>query len=188
MNYVVHDISHHVSLSQEVDLPELPSNAMYLQHANECYDWGTFGWALSNQTISADDYKYFIFLNSSVRGPILPSYLKVYIPSYCAILYAIQAAHTPHCCPHLKCSVRVACLSITAVSLQGVKHYSELMTGVLDKSDAAGSVKLAGPTINCEATVTLPGDKQRSNPHVQSFAVATDQTGVFMGASACFRA
>jgi hypothetical protein len=25
-------------------LPALPSNARYIWHQNECYDWGTFGW------------------------------------------------------------------------------------------------------------------------------------------------
>lgn len=27
-------------------LPRLPPNARYLHHANECYDWGSFGWVL----------------------------------------------------------------------------------------------------------------------------------------------
>ena len=38
-------------------------------------------------------------------------------------------------------------------------------------------VKLVGPSINCEESVTIEGDLSRSNPHVQSFAVATDQVG-----------
>ena len=29
------------------DLPLLPRNARYVMHANECYDWGTFGWLLA---------------------------------------------------------------------------------------------------------------------------------------------
>ena len=27
--------------------PELPSNARYIEHPNECFDWGTIGWLLS---------------------------------------------------------------------------------------------------------------------------------------------
>lgn len=62
---------------QAGDLPELPDNAEYVKHANECYDWGTFGWAIREGIIDPGAYKYFIFLNSSVRGPFLPPYLKV---------------------------------------------------------------------------------------------------------------
>lgn len=64
--------------------------------------------------------------------------------------------------------------------LQGKMHFSELMTGMLNLDDAANSIKMVGPSINCEGTVKLPGGLQRSNPHVQSFAVATDQTGVHL--------
>ena len=32
---------------EDLNLPGLPSNAEYVQHTNECYDWGTFAWALS---------------------------------------------------------------------------------------------------------------------------------------------
>jgi hypothetical protein len=62
---------------QDVPLPDLPANAKYLHHANECFDWGTFGWALEHEKVQVRDYKYFIFLNSSVRGPFLPPYLQV---------------------------------------------------------------------------------------------------------------
>ena len=58
-------------------MPELPSNAKYLHHSNECFDWGTFGWAMKQENVQVADYKYFIFLNSSVRGPFLPPYLQV---------------------------------------------------------------------------------------------------------------
>jgi hypothetical protein len=64
---------------QETELPELPSNARYARHKNECFDWGTFGWALNTQNINIHHYKYFIFLNSSVRGPFLPPYIPVRI-------------------------------------------------------------------------------------------------------------
>lgn len=62
---------------QEVELPELPPNARYLHHPNQCYDWGTFGWVLKTEDIDTTAYKHFIFLNSSVRGPFLPPYLQV---------------------------------------------------------------------------------------------------------------
>jgi len=58
----------------ETNLPKLPSYAHYIQHENKCFDLGTIGWFLSNGKINLNNYKYFIFLNSSVRGPYLVSY------------------------------------------------------------------------------------------------------------------
>lgn len=58
-------------------LPKLPSNARYITHPNECFDLGTIGWALSLPDIAPTlhEYTYFIWLNSSVRGPFMPAYL-----------------------------------------------------------------------------------------------------------------
>lgn len=58
-------------------LPELPANARYVWHENKCFDWGTFGWAFESGEVVPAGYKYYIFLNSSVRGPFLPPYLQV---------------------------------------------------------------------------------------------------------------
>jgi hypothetical protein len=58
----------------ESKLPILPSNAHYVQHENKCFDVGTVGWFLSSGMIDKNRYKYFIFLNSSVRGPFIVSY------------------------------------------------------------------------------------------------------------------
>lgn len=65
-------------LSQPEPLPPLPSNARYLHHPNECYDIGTVGWVLDSQLgkRGTKPYRYFVWLNSSVRGPFLPSYLR----------------------------------------------------------------------------------------------------------------
>ena len=62
---------------QAITLPVLPPNARYTVHVNECYDWGTFGWFLKTQNVDLTKYKHFIFLNSSVRGPFLPPYVRV---------------------------------------------------------------------------------------------------------------
>ena len=61
----------------ETKLPSLPSNAQYVYHENECYDWGTFGWLLDSGHVDASKFQYFIFMNSSVRGPFLPPYWPV---------------------------------------------------------------------------------------------------------------
>ena len=52
-------------------------------------------------------------------------------------------------------------------------HFTELMTNKL-----VGDVKLVGPTINCEGTAEFTTGERRQNPHVQSFAVATDAEGM----------
>ena len=62
-------------------LPALPSNARYVLHKNVCMDWGTFGWLLDLPSSHSDAvntalYRYFFLLNSSVKGPFLPSYLE----------------------------------------------------------------------------------------------------------------
>eukprot|EP00892_Ulva_mutabilis_P000943 jgi/Ulvmu1/1084/UM105_0043.1 len=113
------------------DLPQLPANARYVRHENRCYDWGTFGWALQSGVVSTEGYKYFIFLNSSVRGPFLPPYLR------------------------------------------GLMHFTEIMTRHI-----SADVKLVGPTISCGQFEQPGGGGMISNPHVQSFAVATDTVGL----------
>ena len=56
--------------------------------------------------------------------------------------------------------------------MQGEHHWSRVFTGRLGEQ-----VKLVGSTISCEGS-HLHGDsskERRQNPHVQSYAVATDQ-------------
>jgi len=75
-------------------MPLLPKgNAYYVQHENKCYDFGTAGWFIekftygnpwSNQTSNTTQnenrkldlkrYKYFILMNSSIRGPFFTPY------------------------------------------------------------------------------------------------------------------
>ena len=58
-------------------LPTLPKVAKYIPHQNLCYDWGTLGWFLfQSGFINQNKFDYFFFINSSVRGPFLPSYVK----------------------------------------------------------------------------------------------------------------
>lgn len=115
------------------DLPPLPDNVLAVRHPNECFDWGTFGWAIENKVADTSKYRYVIFLNSSVRGPFLPAYWP----------------------PEM--------------------HWSRILTGRINEE-----VKLVGATISCEGANkggVLSGE-MRSNPHVQSYVVATDQTGL----------
>ena len=76
-----HDADYYFILQQiknkvpdEKKLPPLPSNAQYIQHEDKCFDLGSIGWLLSTGRIDRTKYKYFVFLNSSVRGPFIVSY------------------------------------------------------------------------------------------------------------------
>jgi hypothetical protein len=92
---------------------------------------GTFGWVLfDSKAVDYTLYKYFVFLNSSVRGPYMPSYLS------------------------------------------GHLSWTQAFVAILDDQ-----VKLAGPSINCEKAnwKADPSQRTRHNPHVQSYAVATDR-------------
>lgn len=55
-------------------------NIKIFYRENKDYDFGAYNYALKQ--INIDDYKYFFFLNTSIRGPFIPSYnnIKWYIP------------------------------------------------------------------------------------------------------------
>jgi hypothetical protein len=112
---------------------KLPPNARVERHQNGCYDWGTIGWLFDTKKVDTSKYKYFIFMNSSVRGPFIPTYG------------------------------------------QGFKRWHEqIVSRITDK------VKLVGPTISCEGSPkdgNIDGE-WRTNPHVQSYVLATDQVGL----------
>jgi hypothetical protein len=57
-----------------VDIPNV-SNIRVLSKANEDYDFGAYNHALNN--IQYDQYKYIIFMNTSVRGPFIPPYVRM---------------------------------------------------------------------------------------------------------------
>eukprot|EP01023_Acetabularia_acetabulum_P067271 TRINITY_DN9240_c0_g1_i4.p1 TRINITY_DN9240_c0_g1~~TRINITY_DN9240_c0_g1_i4.p1 ORF type:complete len:416 (-),score=42.65 TRINITY_DN9240_c0_g1_i4:643-1866(-) len=111
-------------------LPNLPLNAKYVYHPNAGYDWGTYGWIIDEKIINIDEYKYFLFVNSSVRGPYMPAYIKP------------------------------------------IARWVDLFISKLNDQ-----VKLVGPTINCEISHDGEG-MTRTNPHVQSYAMATDRIGL----------
>ncbi|KAL4428545.1 hypothetical protein ABPG75_002634 [Micractinium tetrahymenae] len=115
------------------DLPALPPNARYLYHKNECYDWGTIGWVFSTGQANPEDYKFFLFMNSSVRGPFVPPYAR------------------------------------------GYTRWQDLFFNKLDDH-----IKLVGPTISCEGSPWQGNAKGewRTNPHVQSYVLATDKVGL----------
>lgn len=114
-------------LTELSNKPRLPSNAKLVNHSNTCFDIGTVGWVLEHHVPNVRAYSYFIFLNSSVRGPFLPAYL-----------------------PH-------------------TVHWTTAFTSKLSTD-----VKLVGSTINCGGAYSVD-DPQ---PHVQTYAVATDQRGL----------
>ncbi|KAK9810073.1 hypothetical protein WJX72_004380 [[Myrmecia] bisecta] len=76
------DHCHYIFVVQQTDkhleqeLPKLPPHAWYIFHENRCFDWGTIGWLFRTGKIDTAAYKYFVLMNSSVRGPFTPTYYK----------------------------------------------------------------------------------------------------------------
>lgn len=58
----------------------IPSNAEVVTHPNSCYDWGTIGWLLESGRVDTRQYRHFLFMNSSVRGPYIPTFSQVLRP------------------------------------------------------------------------------------------------------------
>ncbi|KAK9826482.1 hypothetical protein WJX81_003889 [Elliptochloris bilobata] len=73
-HYVVTVQSEDAVLATALESEVVQDNVRFLSHLNVCYDWGTFGWVVRSKIITSA-YKYFIMLNSSVRGPFLPPYM-----------------------------------------------------------------------------------------------------------------
>ncbi|NBU65381.1 MAG: hypothetical protein EBS29_12915 [Chloroflexia bacterium] len=142
----------HGSIQQPIELPEAPPNVRFEFHPNGCYDWGTIGWLLQNRPVNLWKYKYFIFLNSSVRGPYIPAYAKVHTLGAGESTWALQCNQT-----------------------QNKLRWQQLLVGKLNDK-----VKLVGATISCEGS-PFEGNVEgewRTNPHVQSYVLATDQVGL----------
>lgn len=57
-----------------IQIPDMP-NIKIMRRENIHYDFGAYDFALNN--IDIKKYKYFIFLNTSVRGPFVPIYANV---------------------------------------------------------------------------------------------------------------
>ena len=57
-----------------IELPQY-QNISYVFIENKNYDYGGYAWAIKN-VVKIEQYDFFIFINSSVRGPYIPSYLS----------------------------------------------------------------------------------------------------------------
>lgn len=67
-------LQHGTGLHDLDPTPVLPPNARFVNHPNHCFDIGTVAWVLENHVPDPRAFNYFIWLNSSVRGPFLPAY------------------------------------------------------------------------------------------------------------------
>lgn len=115
------------------ELPSLPRHARYLRRENACYDWGSYGVALNELGAWRGKYAYYVFVNSSVRGP------------FCG-----PADGGGPC--------------------SRARSWVDALTRRL-----SDRIKLVGPTISCEHA---PADGATEMPHVQSYVLATDATGL----------
>ena len=122
-------------------------------HSPVCGTWGTYGALLSK--LDTARYKFFVLLNSSVRGPFLPSYIPV------------------NCCtkvvppPELIWGLWSLCIMHGA---QALTPWHRLLTLQL-----TGEVHLLGPVLSCQASLRNDTGQRRSNPYVPADVVAMDQ-------------
>lgn len=63
----------------QLHAPPLPPFVKQLvkEEILECYAWGAFGWMLNSGLVDTKKYKYFVLVDSSVRGPYIPPYVPV---------------------------------------------------------------------------------------------------------------
>ena len=79
MQQRVSQVDTECSLHRQFSVPpfletfDIPFNVWVIPHNNVCYDLGTIGWFLNCSFIPWNDFKYFFIINSSVRGPFIPS-------------------------------------------------------------------------------------------------------------------
>ena len=132
--------------------------ATVLHRPNTCYDWGAWGWALRPRSLGGGGlvrphHRYFLLVNSSVRGPFVPP------AAHAAATAAARAVMGDETAPRV------------------VVPWHALLTTLLG---GPGDVRLAGPAISCEgAPQAGPGTQGwLFSPHVQSWAVATDRIGL----------
>ena len=76
---------------QRLALPRLPQNGRYVRPRHHCHGLGAFSWVLHREAVHVAKYSYFIFLDSTVRGPFLPSYVKV-----CTRMASLQKTPDTH--------------------------------------------------------------------------------------------
>ena len=149
-------------------LPALPPNARYVLHENKCLDWGTAAWLLAippsdERHVNTALYRYFIIMNSSVRGPFLSMELE----------RLIDLDHEVQCdargTPLLNTSATAAAAAASAGSVAGSSAAGASRSRVLLSwfhvflTRLSDDVKYVGCTISCVMM-----------PHVQSYVVAFD--------------
>jgi len=116
------------------------------------------GWVVRSKVLTRG-YKYFMMLNSSVRGPFLPPYL-------------VRAGRPTRCRPSIAPSA-LRWVSSRWCALQGHLTWHRLFTERL-----SSDVLKVGPTVSCEGTPNrLNFSDIRQNPHVQSYVLALNRVG-----------
>lgn len=152
-------------------LPDLPSNAQYIFHDNVCFDWGTFGWALSSTVLDVSSYTYIVFMNSSVRGPHLPVYWPVSLLVATCSHPALEDSYHAQCrdlqlvSAHNICAQRVAFASLVHLAWTSCVccNSAEIVQQTMHGADQSSIAALAPPhTEGTGAAVSSPSHTNTS--------------------------
>jgi hypothetical protein len=90
---------------QRLELPALPKNAQYVRHEQRgCRGLGTIAWYLLSHYDSIKKFQYFIIIDSSVRGPFLPTYANAQVNSTQTVVdqicNSVNPTYSPGCNIH----------------------------------------------------------------------------------------
>ena len=128
-----------------IALPTLPPNAKYIEHPNECFDLGTIGWLIKKTTIvDVTQYRYVVWLNSSVRGPYVPAYFNTYVPWHWIL--------TRHITSDLKLFGSTISCSMTDHPKYGKRQHPHVQTYVVASDVPTFHLLLEKKVFNCHTS------------------------------------
>jgi hypothetical protein len=118
-----------------------------LQRPNTCYDGGSMGEVLRAQPHLAGSYRYYVFINSSVRGPFLPRYFQTMAKAEAADGGSATLAWTSVLTSLLNDEVKLAG---TTVSCMGQVHVQSM---VLATDQLGLGLLLKGRVLDCPTSL-----------------------------------
>lgn len=151
------DVDYLLIINGESDLPleallaktsaQQAGRVRLLRRPNTCYDGGSIGEVLRAQPHLAESYRYYIFINSSVRGPFLPRYFQTMAKAEAAEGGGATLAWTSIFTSLLNDEVKLAG---TTVSCMGQVHVQSM---VLATDQLGLGLLLKGGVLDCPTSL-----------------------------------